>query len=213
MRQERPFLVTYLLHSIFLRFATGGKMNTNSKRLVVATFSEIAGVGALALLFYYLSIIDVTTIANVWATDRVVVYLLMFVGPLLIFLPASLALRLGPLPLVGAGSWALLGYVLIFVPAPERNATSFFSYLLFLGIVFAALASALALPLGALGRRFLPPVSPTVGMLRAFREGALLSLFVVCLMGMTPMGVLNWLNTLLVFTIAALTEFFFLARD
>jgi hypothetical protein len=30
---------------------------------------------------------------------------------------------------------------------------------------------------------------------------------------MSPLGVLNWLNTLLVFTIVALTEFFFLARD
>ncbi len=188
-------------------------MTGTTKLLLVATCSEIAGVGALALLFYYLSITDVTSVGNVWATDRVVAYLLMFVGPLLIFLPASLALKLGPLPLVGAGSWALLGYVLIFVNAPERSGASFFSYVLFLAIVFAALASALTVPLGALSKRLLPPVSPTVGLIRALRQGALLSLFVVCVMGMTPLGVLNWLNALLVFTIVALTEFFFLARD
>jgi hypothetical protein len=188
-------------------------MTGNTVRLLVAACSEIAGVGTLALLFYYLSITDVTSMPNVWAVDRVVVYLLMFVGPLLIFLPVSLALRLGPLPLLGAGSWAILGYVLIFVSAPVRGAAGFFSYALFLTLVFAALGSALALPMGALGKRVLPPASPTVGMIRALRQGALLSLFVVCVMGMAPLGVLNWLNALLVFTIVALTEFFFLARD
>ena len=182
-------------------------------RLLAAACSELAGVGAIALLLYYLSITDVTRIGNVWAVDRVVAYLLLFVGPLLIFLPAGLTLRLGPLPLLGAGSWALLGYVLIFVDAPTRSGASFFSYVAFLAILFAALGSALAVPLGALSKRLLPPVSPTVGMIRALRQGALLSLFVVSVMGMTPLGVLNWLNALLVFIIVALTEFFFLARD
>ena len=55
------------------------------------------------------------------------------------FLPASLALRLGPLPLLGAASWAVLGYVLIFVNAPASSEASFFSYLAFLAILFAAL--------------------------------------------------------------------------
>jgi hypothetical protein len=182
-------------------------------RWVAAAFSELAGVGAVALLFYYLSISDVTRISNVWAVDRVVAYLLLFVGPLLILLPAGLALRLGPLPWLGAGSWAVLGYVLIFVQAPARSEASFFSYVFFLAVLFAALASALAVPLGALSKRLLPPVSPTVAMIRAMRQGGLLALFVVSVMGMTPLGVLNWLNALLVFTIVALTEFFFLARD
>src|SRR5438477_11611808 len=119
-------------------------MGEKTKRLLAATCSEIAGAGAVALLFYYLSITDVTRIGNVWAVDRVVAYLLMFVGPLLIFLPASLALRLGPLPVLGAGSWALLGYVLIFVDAPSRSEASFFSYVAFLAVVFAALGTALA---------------------------------------------------------------------
>ena len=188
-------------------------MSSNIMRIVAATCSVIAGVGAVALLLYYLSITDVTQMGNVWAVDRVVAYLLLFVGPLLIFLPASLALRLGPLPLLGAASWAILGYVLIFVNAPSRSEASFFSYLAFLAILFAALATALAVPLGALSKRLLPPVSPTVGMIRALRQGALLSLFVVSIMAMTPLGVLNWLNALLVFVIVALTEFFFLARD
>ncbi|MEO8285357.1 MAG: hypothetical protein ABI670_02855 [Chloroflexota bacterium] len=188
-------------------------MSDNTKRLVAGGFSELAGIGALALLIYYLSITDVARISDVWAVDRVVAYLLMFVGPLLIFLPLSLALRLGPLPVLGAGSWALLGYVLIFVGAPGRKDAGFFTYAAFLGIVFVALATVLAVPLGALSKRLLPGVSPTVGTIRALRQGALLSLFVVSLMAMSPLGVLNWLNALLVFTIAALTEFFFLARD
>jgi hypothetical protein len=190
-------------------------MAEKTKRLLAAACSEMAGIGAVALLFYYLSITDVTRIGNIWAVDRVVAYLLMFVGPLLIFLPASLALRLGPLPVLGAGSWAVLGYVLIFVDAPLPGQVGFFSYVAFLAVLFAALGTALAVPLGALSKMIilLPPVSPTVGMIRALRQGALLSLFVVSIMGMTPLGVLNWLNALLVFTIVALTEFFFLARD
>src|SRR3954471_18157345 len=100
-------------------------MNANIMRLLAGACSAIAGVGAVALLFYYLSITDVTRIGNIWAVDRVVAYLLLFVGPLLIFLPASLALRLGPLPVLGAVSWAILGYVLIFVDAPTRNEASF----------------------------------------------------------------------------------------
>ena len=40
----------------------------------------------------------------------------------------------------------------------------------------------------------------------------LLALFVVALLAMSPLGVLNWLNVFLVFTIVALTEFFFLGN-
>jgi len=64
--------------------------------------------------------------------------------------------------------------------------------------------------LGALSWRLFPPSSPVWA--RAAREGALASLFVVTLLAMSPLGVLNWLNVFLVFTIIALTEFFFLAR-
>jgi hypothetical protein len=68
--------------------------------------------------------------------------------------------------------------------------------------------------MATLGRIFLP-VSPdhTAGFVRALRQGALLSLAAIALLAMSPLGVLNWLNTLLVFTIIALTEFFFMARD
>jgi len=48
---------------------------------------------------------------------------------------------------------------------------------------------------------------------RAIRQGGLMALFIVALLAMSPLGVLNWLNTLLLFTIVALAEFFFIARD
>src|SRR5205814_4874257 len=114
-------------------------MGEKTKRLLAATCSEIAGMGAVGLLFYYLSITDVTRIGNIWAVDRVVAYLLMLAGPLLIFLPASLALRLGPLPVLGAGSWAGLGYVLIFVNAPSPGEAGFFSYGALLSVLFGAM--------------------------------------------------------------------------
>jgi hypothetical protein len=107
----------------------------------------------------------------------------------------------------------MLGYVLIFVGAPDRTQATFFTYVAFLALVFVALASALALPLSALSHRWLPAPSVTGGLVRALREGGLLALFVIALMAMSPAGVLNWLNAFLVFTVVSLTEFFFLARD
>jgi hypothetical protein len=138
----------------------------------------------------------------------------MGMGLLLLFVPLSMALKLGPVWMLGAGSWWMLGYVLLFVPPSARADVSFFTYAAFLAILFVALASLLALPMAALGRIFLP-ASPTrtAGMARALRQGALLSLAAISLLAMSPLGVLNWLNTLLVFTIVALTEFFFMARD
>src|SRR5438477_7460606 len=113
----------------------------NRWQLVGAAMSELAGVGAVALLFYYLSIADIVGMPDAWAIDRVVAYLLMFVGPLLIFLPVSMTLRLGPLPLLGAASWALFGYILIFVRAPLRGEANFLHYALFLSALFFALGT------------------------------------------------------------------------
>lgn len=186
----------------------------DTRRTIGIVLTEIAGLGSIAMLFYYLNVSGAATQADPWSVDRVVAYLLMFVGALLIFLPFSMALNLGPVWLLGAGSWSLLGYVLLFVPAPDGSSTSFFTYVAFLALLFVALGSALALPLAAVGKRLLPPSGSAVAeMVRSLRQGALLALFVVSLMAMSPLGVLNWLNIVLVFTTVSLTEFFFLARN
>jgi hypothetical protein len=178
---------------------------------VVLVLIELLGWGAVALLIYFVGESGVASVRDPWATERVAAYVLLVVGPLLVFLPVSLALRLGPLWVVGTGAWALLGYVLLFAAAPgDRESTSFFTYVAFLALVFLALGSAFAVPLGALSGRVFPPSSP--GWARGVRQGGLLALFVVTMMAMSPLGVLNWLNVFLVFTIVALTEFFFLAR-
>ncbi len=185
-----------------------------NKRTISFIFSEATGLFIVAFLLYFLQASGAAKVADAWATDRVIAYTLLFIGPMLIFLPFSVTLRLGPVWLLGAGSWALLGYVLIFAGPPARGQASFFTYIAFLAIVFVALASLLALLAGALSIKFLPPVAtPFAGMARAVRQGSLLSLFIVALLAMSPLGVLNWLNTLLVFTIVALTEFFFMSRD
>ena len=59
----------------------------------------------------------------------------------------------------------------------------------------------------------LHPAAIAVYAVEALRQGALLSLFVISLLAMSPLGVLNWLNVFLVATIVALAEFFFLARS
>jgi Sec-independent protein secretion pathway component TatC len=179
-------------------------------RVVGLVLSEMAGFGALGLLLYYLPVSGAASLPDAWAMDRVVAYILLFLAPLLVFLPLSLALRLGPVWALGTGSWAMLGYLLIFSAPPDRQSADIFTYIAFLAILFVALGTAFAVPLSALSKRFLPP-SPHE-WLRATRQGALLALFAVTLLAMSPLGVLNWLNVLLVFTIIALTEFFFLAR-
>jgi hypothetical protein len=178
-------------------------------RLAGLLICEAAGLGALALLVSYLPALNP---ADMWSPNNLVAYGLLFAGPLLVFLPLSLVLRLGPVWLLGAGSWALLGYVLIFVPAPDRDSADFLTYVALLALIFAALTSLLALPMGLLGKRLLPIAGPAEVM-RALRQGGLLALFVVGLLAMSPLGLLNWLNAFLLFTIVALTEFFFLARD
>lgn len=182
-----------------------------TRRIIGTVFSELAGVGLLAFLFYYLSLSDVTGIADVWSVDRVIAYVLLFVAPLLIFWPLSSALRLGPVSILGAGSWALLGYLLIFAQPPDKGSADILTYAAFLGVLFVALGSVLAIPMYVLSARFLPPASTS--WVRGLRQGSLVSLFAVSLIAMSPLGVLNWLNVLLVFTIVALTEFFFLARN
>ena len=183
------------------------------KRAAGFLLCEGAGVVALMLLILYLPIWGTPVEQDPLSTDMLITYALLVLAPLLIFLPFSLALKLGPLWLLGTGSWAMLGYVVFFVDVSSRQEASFFTYVAFLALVLAALASALAIPLSALSRRFLPSVSQASQMARAFRQGGLLALCAVTLLAMSPLGVLNWLNTLLVVTIIALSEFFFLARD
>lgn len=186
-------------------------MANSRGRIVGLALAELAGIGALAMLFYYISISGAASLSDVWAADRVVAYVLLFVTPLLLFVPLNAALRLGPVWLLGTASWVLLGYLLVFTNPPARENAGVFTYFAFLTIVFVALGSALAVPMGALGKRLLPPSRHE--WVRALRQGSLLSLFAVSLLAMSPLGVLNWLNVFLVFTIVALTEFFFLARN
>lgn len=186
-------------------------MLQDKRRLTGFVLAELAGFSALAMLLYYVPLSGAAGLNDVWAMDRVVAYALLFLAPLLLFVPANMALRLGPVWALGTGSCALLGYVLIFVAPPDRQSTDILTYGAVLGLLFIALGTTFAVPLGALSKRLLPPSSAE--WVRALRQGSLLALFVVTLLAMSPLGVLNWLNVLLVFTIVALSEFFFLARS
>ncbi len=188
-------------------------MTASRWKWILYTLSELGGIGMLGLLFYYLHWSGAAQLNDVWSLDRVVAYTLLFAGSVMIFVPCSMALKLGPLWLLGAGSWTLLGYVLIFVGPPDRGSAPFLTYAAFLALVLVALSSALAIPLGAFSARLLSELPGVGGLVRALRQGGLLSLFAVTLLAMSPLGVLNWLNALLVFTIVSLTEFFFLARN
>ncbi len=182
------------------------------RRLFGLALVEILGICALAFLLYYLQVSGAASLADMWATDRVVAYALLLIIPLLVFVPLNLILKLGPTWAIGTASWSSLGYILIFAtPSTGHQSASVFTYMAFLTLLFIALSSAFAVPIGAMGKWLFPP-SP-MAWLRALRQGALISLFVVALLAMSPLGLLNWLNVFLLFTIIALTEFLFLARS
>ena len=49
-------------------------MKYNIRRIVGLVLGEAAGIGALAMLGYYLSLTGAASLKDVWATDRVVVF-------------------------------------------------------------------------------------------------------------------------------------------
>ena len=194
--------------------ALGAPYSAFNRRALASALAVLTGMGLLTLLIYYLPSSGALYANDALSPERIIAYALLLMGLLLVFVPVSAALRLGPVWLLATGAWVMLVYVLLFVPPGSRSDTGFFTYVAFLAILFVALSSLLAMPMAALGRAFLPPpTNDTAGMARALRQGALLSLAAVSLLVMSPLGVLNWLNTLLIFTIAALTEFFFIVRD
>ena len=121
-------------------------MHSDKRQLILSGLSLTSGVGAIAMLFYYLSIANVVNIPDIWSIDRVVAYLLLFVGPLLIFLPLSIALRLGPCP-----SWALSrgrpwAISLSSCLRPLPGSATFLDYVIFLAATFFALGTLLSSP-------------------------------------------------------------------
>jgi hypothetical protein len=170
------------------------------------------GVGLLVLLVGLVAAQPVETIPEPWHPTRVLVYALLLAGPGALFWAVCRALRLGLFWLFGTLTWAALGAVLIFGAPPTPAAAGPGDY----GVVLAALGLALVAlftpPLFWLNSRLLTARLARRDLRRPLRQAILLALGVVACALMLAFGVLNGLNLLLLFTVLALAEFFFLSR-
>jgi hypothetical protein len=170
------------------------------------------GLGALVLLGGLLGAQPVEAIPDPWHPTRVLAYALLLGGPAALFWAGSRALGLGWFWVFGAGAWAALGAVLIFVPPPPRAAAGPGDYLLVLVLGFLALVALFMLPLFWLNTLLAQSRLGRRDLRRPLRQAILLAFFLVGCAVMLAFGAINWLNILLLFTVLALAEFFFLAR-
>ena len=170
------------------------------------------GVGLLVLLLGVLNTQPVETLPDAGHPTRVLVYGLLLAGPGLVFWALGRALGLGLFWVFGALAWAALGGVLIFWPPPPRAAAGPGDYLLVLALLFLALVAAFTPPLFWVSARLTQSRLARRDLRRPLRQAILLALFLVACIVMLAFGVSNWLNVLLLFTVLALAEFFFLSR-
>ena len=179
-----------------------------------APLAVVAGVGAglLVLLLGVLNTQPVETLPDPWHPTRVLVYALLLAGPGLVFWALGRALGLGAFWVFGTLAWAALGGVLIFWPPPPRAAAGPGDYLLVLALLFLALVAAFTPPLFWVSARLAQSRLARHDLRRPLRQAILLALFLVAWAVMASFGVGNWLNVLLLFTVLALAEFFFLSR-
>jgi hypothetical protein len=171
-----------------------------------------AGAGLLVLLLGVLNTQPVETLPDPWHPTRVLVYALLLAGPGLVFWALGRALGLGLFWVFGTLAWAALGGVLIFWPPPPRAAAGPGDYLLLLALLFLALVAAFTPPLFWVSARLAHSRLARRDLHRPLRQAILLALFLVAWAVMGAFGVSNWLNVLLLFTVLALAEFFFLSR-
>ncbi len=77
---------------------------------------------------------------------------------------------------------------------------------LFLGTIFSFLAGAVTLVLVAFANRFLGEAGASASFHMLFRQGFILSSYVVSLLGLSRFGMLAWWNVALGFAVALLVE-------
>ncbi len=183
-----------------------------SRQYMIASLA--LGLLATALLVYLIVGLNVGSLLDTWAAQRIVTYALLLLAPLLIYLPISQALGLRYFWLFAVISWALFGYLLAFVTAPGNQAgqANVIQYAIFL-ILFFAVLTTIFTPLAYLiGYRFYSLKAHRRDIGRDRRQAMLLSLFIVALFILQAVGVLNPLNAILLGAATAVLEFFFLTR-
>lgn len=179
---------------------------------LVVALAAIGWVG-LGWLVFRLNVGDYD---NFWFGGRVLTYVLLLVAPALTFVPIGRAVGMRWFGYWTVLSWAVFGFVLVFVPSdpqtgPGHNIVPLtlllVSLFLVLVSVFMPLCYAIATRFGS--RQTLRP-RRIYG--RAWREGIGLSGYVILMAFLRSIGSLNTFNALLLFLILVVIELLFLAR-
>jgi hypothetical protein len=174
--------------------------------------SLVLGGLATALLVYLIVGLNVGSLLDTWAAQRIVTYALLLLAPLLIYLPISHALGLRYFWLFAVISWALFGYLITFVTPPIVGQANTVWYAIFLTLFFAVLTTIFTPLAYLIGYHFYSLKAQRRDIGRARRQAILLSLFVIALLLLAAVGVLSPLNAILLGAATAVLEFFFLSR-
>ncbi|MEI7750393.1 MAG: hypothetical protein WCJ25_05355 [Candidatus Moraniibacteriota bacterium] len=89
----------------------------------------------------------------------------------------------------------------------DPNVAGVVGIALFLGTIFSFLTGSFTLVLVGLARRFLGETSASASFHVLFRQGFILSAFLVALLGLSRFGILSWWNAALGLAAALLIEF------
>ncbi|MCL4508773.1 MAG: hypothetical protein M1296_04510 [Chloroflexi bacterium] len=133
-------------------------------------------------------------------------------APILTFIPFGRVLRSRIYTLVATVSWIAFGYFLARVPPGTTESPRPILDLVFLLILFLALASFCAPLLYGAGMRFFPVKLRRPDRGRAMREGAGIALFVVICAVLHLLGVFTWVNAVLILGVMATVEIVALSR-
>jgi hypothetical protein len=170
---------------------------------------------AWAAWVYFLFIFEVGAIPSFWDPWRIVYYVLVLLAPTLTFVPIALRLRwyfFVPYAVLG---WAVLGFLLAFVPPPltvltqRQSPLRVWYYFLDLFVVLTTILAPLAY---IVGLRFLSSRAHQRDFVRAWREAGLLALYLVGLAIARHLGLITWPIVLLGLLFLVLVEALFLAR-
>ncbi|MBN1485840.1 MAG: hypothetical protein JXA37_14090 [Chloroflexia bacterium] len=164
---------------------------------------------------YFLFIFQVGAISNPADPWRIAFYVLLILAPGITFFPVGIWLGWRPFALYAVLSWAAFGYLLAFSPPPTAVLTGLrtpFAVWYFFLALFAVCTTVLTPLAHAVGLRLFSSRTHQRDLLRAWREAALLSFYIVGLALARSLGLLTWPIALLSLLFMALLEALFLAR-
>lgn len=179
-------------------------------RILPRLFLILAAVMSWGLVYHLIVVRQVGSIADFWATERIVAYAAFILAPALTFIPIARALRIPLYDLEAIAGWSTLAFAFTFIdPGDQPPLSALLTILVSLVVSLATLFTLLSY---AVGLRLFARRSQKYDFIRARREGYLLSMFLVGLLLLSFLDVLTPANAALLGLIIFLLEVFLLSR-